>query len=166
MAEEIIKPLEGRPVRDSISELTEYALPNDANVLGNLFGGKVMSMVDLAGSLAAIRHARCPVVTASVDYMNFIHPVHIGQLMILRSAVNRVFRSSMEVGVQVTVENLLTGELKHTCSAYLTFVGVDKEGGKVVLPPVIPETEEEIRRYQEAGERRRIRLEMRAKRSN
>lgn len=166
MSEEFINHLPGRPVRDSLSELSEHALPNDANVLGTLFGGKVMSMVDLAGSLAAIRHARCPVVTASVDYMNFIHPVRIGHLVILRSAVNRVFRSSMEVGVQVTVENLLTGETKHTCSAYLTFVGVDKSGGKVVLPPVIAETEEEIRRYQQAGERRRIRLEMRAKRGN
>ena len=166
MSDDFVNPLPGRPARDSFSELSEYALPNDANVLGTLFGGKVMSMVDLAGSLAATRHARCPVVTASVDYMNFIHPVPIGHLVILRSAVNRVFRSSMEVGVQVTVENLLTGERKHTCSAYLTFVGVDKSGGKVILPPVIAETEDEIRRYLEAGERRRIRLEMRAKRKN
>ena len=83
-------PLPGRPVRESISEMSEHALPNDANALGNLFGGKVMSLVDLAGALAAIRHARCPVVTASVDYLNFIHPVHIGQLVILRSSVNRV----------------------------------------------------------------------------
>ncbi len=161
---ETTNPLPGRPVRESISEMSEHALPNDANALGNLFGGKVMSLVDLAGALAAIRHARCPVVTASVDYMNFIHPVHIGQLVILRSSVNRVFRTSMEVGVRVTVENLLTGERKHTCSAYLTFVGVDKLGGKVLIPPAIPESEEELRRYEEAGERRRIRLEMRAKR--
>lgn len=157
-------PLPGRPVRESISEMSEHALPNDANALGNLFGGKVMSLVDLAGALAAIRHARCPVVTASVDYLNFIHPVHIGQLVILRSSVNRVYRTSMEVGVQVTVEDLLTGDRKHTCSAYLTFVAVDTHGAKVLIPPVIPETEEEIRRYSEAGERRRIRLEMRAKR--
>ncbi len=144
--------------------MSEHALPNDANALGNLFGGKVMSLVDLAGALAAMRHGRCPVVTASVDYMNFIHPVHIGQLVILRSSVNRVFRTSMEVGVRVTVENLLTGERKHTCSAYLTFVAVDRNGLKVMLPPVIPESDEELRRFEEAGERRRIRLEMRAKR--
>lgn len=156
--------LPGRPVHESISEMSEHALPNDANALGNLFGGKVMSLVDLAGALAAMRHGRCPVVTASVDYMNFIHPVHIGQLVILRSSVNRVFRTSMEVGVRVTVENLLTGERKHTCSAYLTFVAVDRNGLKVMLPPVIPESDEELRRFEEAGERRRIRLEMRAKR--
>ena len=156
--------LPGRPVRESASEMSEHALPNDANSLGNLFGGKVMSLVDLAGALAAMRHARCPVVTASVDYLNFIHPVHIGQLVILRSSVNRVYRTSMEVGVQVTVEDLLTGDRKHTCSAYLTFVAIDHNGGKVMIPPVIPETDEEIRRFNEAGERRRIRLEMREKR--
>src|SRR5207253_10378267 len=109
---------EGRFVRESISEYSEYALPNDANALGNILGGKVMHLVDLAGALAAVRHARSPVVTASVDYMNFLHPVRIGQLIILRSSVNRVFRTSMEVGVKVWVEDLMTGERQHTSSAY------------------------------------------------
>lgn len=116
--------LPGRPVRDSYSEYSEIALPNDANPLGNLLGGRVMHLVDLAGALAAMRHARCPVVTASVDYMNFLHPVHIGQLIVLRSSVNRVFRTSMEVGVRVQVEDLTTGEIRHTSSAYLTFVAL------------------------------------------
>ena len=104
------------------------ALPNDVNPLGNLLGGKVMHLVDLAGAIAAIRHARTAVVTASVDHMSFIHPVHIGQLIRLKASVNRVFRTSMEVGVKVLVEDLITGELKHTSSAYLTFVALDKAG--------------------------------------
>ena len=120
-----------------------------------------MHLVDLAGALAAIRHARCPVVTASVDYMNFLHPVRIGQLIILRSSVNRVFRTSMEVGVKVWVEDLMKGERQHTSSAYLTFVAVDRGGNRVPVPPVIPETEEEKRRYREALERREYRLELR-----
>ena len=151
----------GKPVRESQSEYSELALPNDANGLGNVLGGKVMHLVDLAGALAAIRHARCPVVTASVDYMNFLHPVRLGQLILLRSSVNRVFRTSMEVGVKVWVEDLMKGERQHTSSAYLTFVAVDREGNRVPVAPVIPETEEEKRRYREALERREYRLELR-----
>ena len=153
--------MEGRPVRDSSSVYSEMALPNDANTLGNVLGGKVMHLVDLAGALAAIRHARCPVVTASVDYMNFLHPIHIGELIVLHASVNRVFRSSMEVGVRVEVENLVSGEIRHTSSAYLTFVALDKEGNRVSIPPVIPGTQEERRRYEEAERRRAYRLEMR-----
>jgi acyl-CoA hydrolase len=152
---------EGKKVRESISEYSELALPNDANGLGNVLGGKVMHVVDLAGAMAAIRHARTPVVTASVDSMHFIHPVRIGQLMILRSSVNRVFRTSMEVGVQVETENLLTGDKLHTCSAYLTFVALDKAGKPIPVAPVVPETEQEKRRYREAGERREYRLALR-----
>ena len=140
-----------------------FRSPNDANTLGTLFGGKVMALVDLAGSLAAVRHARSPIVTASVGYMTFLHPIHIGQLVILRSQVNRVFRTSMEVGVKVFVENLRTREVKHTSSAYLTFVAIDKEGNRVPIVPVIPETDEERRRFEDAGERRRQRLEMKAR---
>src|SRR2546425_3478793 len=112
-------------VRESVSEYSELALPNDANGLGNVLGGKVMHLVDLAAALAAVRHARCPVVTAAVDYMNFLHPVKIGQLILLRSSVNRVFRTSMEIGVKVFVEDLQTGAVRHTSSAYLTFVAID-----------------------------------------
>jgi acyl-CoA hydrolase len=153
----------GRFVRESVSEYSEFALPTDANTLGNVLGGKVMHLVDLAAALAAVRHSRCAVVTASVDQMTFLHPVQIGQLIVLRSSVNRVFRTSMEVGVRVEVENLLTGHIKHTSSAYLTFVAIDKDGRRVAIPPVIPETDDEKRRFAEAEERRSYRLAMRDK---
>jgi acyl-CoA hydrolase len=155
--------LPGRFVRESISEYSEFALPNDANTLGNVLGGKVMHLVDIAAALAAVRHARCSVVTASVDHMSFLHPIHIGQLIVLRSSVNRVFRTSMEVGVRVEVENLVTGGIQHTSSAYLTFVALDKGGSRLAIPPVIPETDDETRRYEEAEERRVYRLAMREK---
>lgn len=162
IVEGMTQETKGRPVSESRSEMSEFALPNDANMLGTLFGGKVMSLVDLAGALAAVRHARCPVVTASVDHMTFLHPIHIGNLVILRSQVNRVFRTSMEVGVKVSVENLRTREIKHTSSAYLTFVAIDKDGNRVPIDPVIPESEEELRRYNAAGVRREHRLAMKA----
>jgi acyl-CoA hydrolase len=151
----------GKPVRESQSEYSELALPNDANVLGHVLGGKVMHLVDLAGALAALRHARCPVVTASVDHMSFLHPVRIGELIMLRSSVNRVFHTSMEVGVKVWVEDLRTGNRKHTSSAYLTFVAVNADGKCVPIAPVIPETGEEKRRYDEALRRREYRLDLR-----
>jgi acyl-CoA hydrolase len=153
--------MEGKPVRESASEYLELALPNDANGLGNVLGGKVMHLVDLAAAMAGMRHARQPIVTASVDSLHFLHPVHIGELIILRSSVNRVFRSSMEIGVKVMTEQLLTGERLHTCSAYLTFVAVDREGRAIAVAPVIPETEDELRRYRQAGDRREYRLAMR-----
>jgi acyl-CoA hydrolase len=153
--------MEGKPVRESISDYSALALPNDANGLGNVLGGVVMHLVDLCAAMAALRHARTPVVTASVDNLHFLHPVRIGQLIMLRSSVNRVFHTSMEVGVYVMTENLLTGERLHTCSAYLTFVALDKERKTTRISPVIPETEEEMRRFQEAGERREYRLAQR-----
>ena len=148
-------------MRESASEYSELALPNDANAFGFMLGGRVMHLVDMAGALAAMRHARCPVVTASVDHMTFLHPIHMGQLVILKSSVNRVFRTSMEVGVKVFVEDLVTGDRKHTSSAYLTFVTMDPQGKRVLIPQVVPETEEEKRRYEEACRRRSYRLEMR-----
>jgi acyl-CoA hydrolase len=153
--------MHGKPVRDSQSEYSELTLPNDANVLGHVLGGKVMHLVDLAGALAALRHARSPVVTASVDHMSFLHPVHIGELIILRSSVNRVFRTSMEVGVKVWVEDMRTGDRRHTSSAYLTFVAVDADGSCVPIVPVIPETTDEKRRFEEALQRREYRLDLR-----
>jgi len=155
------EPLEGKPVRESVSEYSEIALPNDANPLGHLLGGRVMHLVDLAGAIAAMRHSRLAVVTAAIDYMTFLHPIHIGQLITLRSSVNRVFRTSMEVGVKVFVEDLETGEVRHTSSAYLTFVAIDAAGQRIRVRPVIPETAEEKRRYEEAGRRRKHRLEQR-----
>lgn len=136
-------------------------MPNDANPLGTLFGGKVMHLVDLAASLAAARHSRRPVVTVSVDNLEFIYPVHIGQLLVLRSSVNRVFRTSMEVGVRVCVEDLQTGAVRHTSSAFLTFVALGEDGRPTEVPPVISETPDEKRRFEQAGERRAHRLAMR-----
>ncbi|MBI4873491.1 MAG: acyl-CoA thioesterase [Acidobacteria bacterium] len=153
--------LEGRPVRESITEYSEFALPNDANHLGNLLGGKVMHLVDIAGAIAAMRHARRPVVTVSIDSMSFLHPVHIGQLVILRASVNRVFRTSMEVGVKVVMEDLTAAVVKHTSSAYLTFVALDENGNPAEVSPVIPETTEEKRRFEDAGRRREHRLGLR-----
>ncbi len=164
MVTEEQKALEGgQTVRDSQSDYYEICLPNDTNMLGNMLGGRVMHLVDLCGAIAAMRHARCPVVTASVDQMTFLHPIQVGELVRLKSQVNRVFRTSMEVGVKVWVENLQTGEIKHTSSAYLTFVAVDEKGGRVQITPVIPESEQERRRYEEAAERRAYRLAMKAR---
>ena len=155
------KPI--RTVAESRSEYSEICLPNDANLLGTMLGGHVMHLVDLCGAIAAMRHARCTVVTASVDQMTFLHPVQIGELVILKSQVNRVFRTSMEVGVKVWVENLQTSEMKHTSSAYLTFVALDKAGSRLVLPPIVAESEEDKRRFEQAAERREYRWAMKAR---
>jgi acyl-CoA hydrolase len=146
-----------RPVRDSQSEMNEIVLPNDANPLNALLGGRLMHWIDLAGALAAHRHSRSYVVTASVDHMDFLVPVHVGDLIILRASVNRVFHTSMEVGVKVWVENYIAEDSQHVSSAYLTFVAVDKEGRHLTVPPVIPETDEQKRRYEDASRRREIR---------
>jgi acyl-CoA hydrolase len=150
--------MEGRFVRESQAEYSELALPNDANLFGNLLGGRIMHLVDLTGAISAMKHCRNPVVTASIDHMDFIHPVKIGQLVRLRGSVNRAFRTSMELGVKVWVEDLVTGAERHVSSAYLTFVSIDAKGNRVPVPPAIPETEEEKRRYEEAGARREYRL--------
>ncbi len=149
---------EVRSIQQSRSEYSEICLPNDTNLLGNMLGGHVMHLVDLCGAIAGMRHSRYTVVTASIDQMTFLHPVHVGELVMLRSQVNRVFRTSMEVGVKVWVENLHTGGLRHTSSAYLTFVALDKAGNRVLLPQVAPETDEDRRRFEEAAERRAYRL--------
>jgi acyl-CoA hydrolase len=153
-----------KPVSASRSELTEAVLPNDANALGTMLGGRVMHLIDIAGSLAAIRHSNSYVVTASVDYLDFHFPIQVGEFIVLRSSVNRVFRTSMEVGVKVFAENPLTGEQRCTSTAYLTFVALDANGQPHPAPELICETPEEKRRYREAGERRDYRLAMRNKR--
>jgi acyl-CoA hydrolase len=149
--------LTARPVRDSQSEMAEIVLPNDANPLGALLGGRLMHWIDLAGAMAAHRHSRNYVVTASVDHMDFVVPVRVGDLVILRSSVNRVFNTSMEVGVKVHVENYIADTSQHVSSAYLTFVAIDSAGHHLKVAPVIPETEDEQRRYDDAGRRREIR---------
>jgi acyl-CoA hydrolase len=162
MLDSVSVEMEGRPVSASVSVYSELALPNDANPLGDLLGGHVMHLVDMAGALAAMRHARRPVVTASIDQMTFLHPVKIGQLLVLQSSVNRAFRTSMEVGVKVIVEDLRSGVQRHTSSAYLTFVALDDWGKPTPIPAVIPETDEEKRRFEEAGERRQHRLDVKS----
>jgi acyl-CoA hydrolase len=146
-----------RPVRESISEMAEIVLPNDANPLNALLGGRLMHWIDLAGAMAAHRHSRQYVVTASIDHLDFLVPVRVGDFVILRSSVNRVFHTSMEVGVKVWVENYHTEKSRHVSSAYLTFVAVDVAGNRMAVPPIVPETEDEKRRYEDATRRREIR---------
>jgi acyl-CoA hydrolase len=146
-----------RPVRESISEMTEIVLPNDANPLNALLGGRLMHWIDLAGAMAAHRHSRAYVVTASIDHMDFLVPVRVGDFVILRSSVNRAFRTSMEVGVKAWVEYYRSEENRHVSSAYLTFVAIDAAGNHLVVPPVVPETEDEKRRYEGAARRREMR---------
>jgi acyl-CoA hydrolase len=143
-----------RTVASTQSEMTEIVLPNDANTLGNLLGGRLMHFIDLTGAMAAFRHTRSHVVTAAMDHIDFIQPVHVGDLLILKSSVNRAFHTSLEVGVKVWVEHPQTGVFLHVASAYLVFVAIDKEGHRQRVPEVLPETPNEIRRYADALRRR------------
>ena len=154
--------MRGKPVHDSQSDMCQVILPNDANPLGTALGGVVMHWVDLVAAIAAQRHTGSYVVTASVDHMDFLCPVRVGEVVILKSSVNRVFRTSLEVGVKVFRENPFTGLRQHASSAYLTFVAVDPQGRPHTIRPVIPKTPEETRRYREAGRRRRQRMEHKA----
>ena len=158
-------PLLPRPVRESQSEMTEVVLPNDANPLGALLGGRLMHWIDLAGAMAAHRHSHQYAVTASIDHMDFWTPVHVGEIVVLRSSVNRVFTTSREVGVKAWVENYISDEMRHVSSAYLTFVAVDAAGRHVKVPPIVPETDVERRRYEDAGRRREIRRANRERRN-
>ena len=146
-----------RLVRESVSEMTEIVLPNDANPLNALLGGRLMHWIDMAGAMAAHRHSRQYVVTASIDHLDFLVPVRVGDIVVLRSSVNRVFHTSMEVGVKVWVENYHTEQSRHVSSAYLTFVAVDTAGNRLPVAPVLPETANEERRYEDAARRRQIR---------
>lgn len=152
----------GKPVSASRSEMAEVVLPAQTNPLGKLLGGHVMHLVDIAAAMAAHRHSNSYVVTASVDYIDFRNSVSVGEIVMLRSQVNRVFHTSMEVGVEVYSENVLTGERKHTTTAYVTFVAIDEKTRRPKpVRPLILETPEEERRYEEAAERRKTRLALR-----
>ncbi len=147
-------------VGESQAERSEIIFPGDTNSLGNLFGGKLMQFVDLVGAVAAFRHARATlVVTASMDHLNFVAPVHVGDRLILKASVNRAFRTSMEVGVKAMVEDPKTRSLRHVCSAYVTYVAVDPMGQSVPVPPIVPETDHQKRRYEDALKRREGRAE-------
>lgn len=151
--------MDPKPVRESQSEITQMVLPNDGNPMGNILGGMVMHQMDIVAAIAAGRHSGSYVVTASMDQMEFRAPIRVGEIIILKASVNRAFRTSMEVGVKVYREGVYNRTREHTSSAYLTFVAVDDDGNPREVPPVLPETAEEKRRYREAGERRKIRLE-------
>lgn len=150
-----------RTVSETVHETSQLMMPHHANALGHVFGGVVMSMMDTTAAVSAMRHARMSCVTASVDRVDFREPIHVGDLVIMKSSVNYVGRTSMEVGVRVESENLINGVRRHTNSCYLTFVAVDRNGRPVTIPELSPETPEQNRRYQAAQERRRRRLEER-----
>ena len=150
-----------KAVRESQHETSELMMPQHANNLGHVFGGVILSMMDKTAAIAAIRHARRNVVTASIDRVDFREPVKVGDLVVMHASVNYVGRSSMEVGVRVEAEDLLTGKRRHTNSCYLTFVAIDQNGRPIEVPALLPETLDEERRFEAAKERRRRRLEER-----
>ena len=157
--------MEEKHVKDSCVTISYVMMPEDANPAGNVHGGIIMKHIDMTGGVAAMRHARCNVVTASIDSLIFHYPVFIGDLVTLRASLNLVARSSMEVGVRVETENLFTGEVRHTASAYLTFVALDRNGRPTPVPQLIPETDDEKRRNRQAMERRAVRLTEKNKKS-
>ncbi|WP_028587616.1 acyl-CoA thioesterase [Desulfocurvus vexinensis] len=142
--------------------MAQRLLPQDANPAGNIHGGVILKQIDLTAATAAMRHARCNVVTASLDRMDFLRPVHVGELVRFKASVNYVGKTSMEVGVRVEAENLITGELRYTNSAYLTFVALGPDGKPTPVPGLILESGEDHRRWREAEERRRVRLALKA----
>ena len=150
-----------KPVRESQHETSELMMPHHANNLGHVFGGVMLSMMDKTAAVAAFRHCRLNVVTASIDRVDFREPIHVGDLVVMKASVNYVGTTSMEVGVRVEAEELLSGRRRHTNSCYLTFVAVDRNGRPIEVPEIIPETPDQVRRYQAAEQRRRRRLEER-----
>jgi acyl-CoA hydrolase len=152
-----------KTVKHSQASMTQLVLSDETNTLGNLLGGQLMHWIDLVAAIASMRHSRRVCVTASVDEINFIHPVKLGEVVTLAASVNRVFTTSMEVGVTVSAEDLMTGETHHTSSAYLTFVAIDQAGKPVPIDPILCEDDEEFRRYKEALQRRELRLQRRIK---
>mgnify|MGYP001822988743 FL=1 len=155
--------LKGKKVSESRTTMTEFVLPNDANTHGNVLGGKVMHLMDLAAAITAFRHCRNPVVTVSVDSVRFLHPVNVGAVMMFEAVITRAFKSSMEIRVQVRSEDLISGEQLKTCSAYLTFVAIDRQGEPTLVPPILPETDEEQERFEAALIRREHRLRLASK---
>lgn len=139
-------------------------MPMDANVSGNVFGGTILRLIDEVASIVAFKHARKNVVTASIDRMDFLAPVYIGDLLRLNASINYVHKTSMEIGVRVEAENPLTGDVRHTGTCFLTIVALDKNGRPSPVPPLVPETEEDKRRWEEAEARRSLRLQQIGKR--
>jgi acyl-CoA hydrolase len=150
-----------RTPRESQHETSQLMMPEHANNLGHVFGGVILSMMDTAAAVAAFRHARNNCVTVSIDRVDFKEPIHTGDLVVMKASVNFVGRTSMEIGVRVEAEELTTGRRRHTNSCYLTFVAIDRNGRPIEVPPLQPESPDEVRRYEAAKERRRRRLEER-----
>lgn len=153
--------MQGKKVSESEVVMTHRPLPQDANPAGYVHGGVILKHIDLAGAVAAMRHCRTPVVTASIDRMDFRAPVNVGELMLLKASVNLTGGTSLEVGVRVEAENLLTGEVRHAGSAYLTFVAMGPDRRPVPVPPLLAETPTHERRQAEAQRRRDLRREER-----
>jgi acyl-CoA hydrolase len=147
-----------KKVSESRVEMTQVVMPIDTNYLGNLAGGRLMHWMDLAAAISASRHANAVCVTASVDTLEFKHPIRLGEVVIIRTSVNRAFKSSMEVGVKVYSENMMTGERRECNKAYFTFVGIDANNQPIVVAEAVPETPDEVRRFEKAAERRKMRL--------
>jgi uncharacterized protein (TIGR00369 family) len=154
--------LPGKPVSQSATVLATLVEPSQTNPMGNIHGGTIMKLADQAGAAAAIRHAGRICVTASIDRLDFLNAVHVGDLVTLKSSVNYVHRTSMEVGVKIEAENMTTGVAKHVASAYLIFVALDDECRPVPIAPVIPQTEQEKLRYRQGELRYKQRKENRA----
>ncbi|GBC60102.1 acyl-CoA thioesterase [Desulfonema ishimotonii] len=155
--------MKGKKVKDCCVTLSHVMLPEDANPAGNVHGGVIMKLIDNAAGVVAVRHARCNVVTASIDRLDFHSPGFIGNLLTLRASVNDVGKTSMEIGVRAETEDLMTGQVCHTASAYLTFVALDKDGRPCPVPPLISENDVQNRRRREAKARRTSRLEEKKK---
>lgn len=155
--------MEGKAVRESYVEMVQGVRPQDANSLGLAFGGTVVAWMDIAAGIAAMRHARRPSVTASIDQLSFLSPIHVGEFALIRASVNYTGKTSMEVGVWIESENPVTGNRRATTHGYLTYVALDEEGRPTPVPPVILETDEERERYEEAKQRREYKLRMREK---
>jgi len=147
---------------ESATEMVQVVLPNDANPLGFILGGTVMHLIDIAGAIACHRHTRSLLVTAAVDDLQFLHPIKVGDLIILKSRVTCTFTTSLEVQVDVFSEETLTGKRLLTSRAFLTFVAISRDGGRVQVPPLLVETDEERRTCDEARARRAERLKRKA----
>jgi len=158
----VSEALAGRRVRDSVTDMAQLVLPHEANVHGSVLGGTVMHWIDLAAAVAANRHCRRPVVTAAIDEMSFLAPIQVGQLALIHARITLVDKSSMEIRVEVDSEDLLSGERRHTSTAFVTFVALDSVTNRpVTVPPLILETDEERAEHERAQVRRRLRLERR-----
>ena len=150
-----------KTVQQSMTTMTEMVLPTHTNSLDSVFGGVIMSWIDICAAITAQRHAQLPVVTANIDDLHFVAPVYTGWIVNLKASVNFTSRTSMEVGVRVDAENPIKGECFHTASAYLTFVALGKDGKPTQIDPITPESDEEIRRFEAARTRREFRIERR-----